>query len=158
MKWRTATAAALVSCAACLMGARGEAQSAPAPAEGAAPAVAQTDPLSQLTPAQHDAFKVAADDVAAGRFSEALPRFKDLLGVTPLGSPAQILIAKYTAESALNSDEGGYALSLLQPITGRRARCSRERTRKLGARPIGMRSWQRWWRCTRRRLVRRSAS
>jgi len=98
------------------MGARGEAQSAPAPAEGAAPAVAQTDPLSQLTPAQHDAFKVAADDVAAGRFSEALPRFKDLLGVTPLGSPAQILIAKYTAESALNSDEGGYALSLLQPI------------------------------------------
>jgi Tetratricopeptide repeat len=76
----------------------------------------QNDPLTGLTPAQKEAFAAAAKPFAAQHFAEALTQLKPLLAAAPEGSPAQILIAKYTAEAEIDTGDRDDAVALLKPI------------------------------------------
>jgi hypothetical protein len=82
-----------------------------APAAAQAPAThdrmqssAAPDPLGELSSAQREVFLSASGMFAAGKFSDVLPKFKTLFQVTPPGSPAHVVIAKYTAEAAAKGE------------------------------------------------------
>ena len=72
----------------------------------------QADLLARLTPDQKSRFDSAARLFNSGDFTAALPQFRQLL--TDL--PNDPILAKYTAEAALNTGDTTYALSLIAPI------------------------------------------
>jgi len=74
------------------------------------------DPLAQLTPEQRQSFNANAALFNADKFTEALTGFRALIADLPTASPAQVLVAKFTAEAALNTGDRPYAFTLLKPI------------------------------------------
>lgn len=75
-----------------------------------------TDPLSALTPEQRTRFQAATGKFAVGDYAGALPGLRELLKELPPGAPAQVVVAKYASESALNVGDREYAFGLLKPI------------------------------------------
>ncbi len=89
------------------------AQSPPAPQSAG---LVQADPLAALTAEQKTRFHEAAKRFAAGDYAGALPMFRELSSQLQPGTSAQIVVAKYASESALNMGDRDYAFSLLKPI------------------------------------------
>ena len=75
-----------------------------------------SDALSMFTPAQRSAFVTASKQFAAQHYAEALAGLKPLLAAAPPNSLAQALLAKYTAEAALNPGDRPLTFSLLKPL------------------------------------------
>lgn len=73
-------------------------------------------PLASLSVKQKTHFEVATTEFAAGDYAGALPQLRNLLKELQPGAPAQIVVAKYATESALNAGDREYAFSLLKPI------------------------------------------
>ena len=80
------------------------------------PASAQSDPLAGLTPEQKATFATVSKEFAGQHFAEALTGLKPLLAAVPEGSPAKILLTKYTAEAAINTGDRELAFALLRPV------------------------------------------
>ena len=111
MRYSVVLLSALLS--ALLTVSRASSQVAPAPTQ-TAPAAA--DPLAQLTSDQRDQFKRAAQLIGTEDYASALVILKPLVAQLAPASSAQVLLAKYTAEAAINTGDRDYALTLLKPI------------------------------------------
>ncbi len=81
-----------------------------------AAAQTQTDPLAQLNAAQRTQYDSALQLFKTEHYSEALAAFRQILPQLLPGTPAQIQIAKFAAESAINAGDRDSALPLLKPI------------------------------------------
>jgi hypothetical protein len=74
------------------------------------------DPTAQFTPEQHERFNSALQLFRGERYTEAYGIFKPLFTQLSPGTPGQILVAKLTAESAINTGDRDFALETLKPI------------------------------------------
>jgi tetratricopeptide (TPR) repeat protein len=70
------------------------------------------DLVARLTPQQKQQFDAASQAFNSQHYADALAGFKALLQELP-GDP---VLSKFTAESALNSADGKFALDILQPV------------------------------------------
>lgn len=116
MRSRCKRLAGLVLVVLCVRGIAGG-QAPPADAHpGSSAAEQQSQALAGLSAGERTRFDAAQRAFTGQRFAEALDGFRPLLSEVQAGSPASVLIAKFAAESAINTGDPAFASRTLEPI------------------------------------------